>query len=175
MYLWVNGKKIGYSQGSKTPAEFNLTDYVNVGDNQLAVEIYRFSDGSYLEDQDYWKVSGFEEMFTYMPVQKLIYMTSSYMQTLDETYTDGQFKLEVELSKTDAKTELKTVNVQVLDGDKIIINQDIKISLKQGENHVNFTEEIPNVRKWTAETPELYDLQISLKGSKKNDIEVIRS
>ena len=59
-YLWVNGKKVGYSQGSKTPAEFDITDYIQDGDNILAVEVYRFSDGSYLEGQDTWRISGLE-------------------------------------------------------------------------------------------------------------------
>jgi beta-galactosidase len=57
-YIWVNGKKVGYSEGSYTPAEFNLTPYLQKGNNQLAVEVYRWSDGSYLEDQDMWRFSG---------------------------------------------------------------------------------------------------------------------
>jgi beta-galactosidase len=174
MYLWVNGKKVGYSQGSKTPAEFNLTDYIKTGVNQLAVEIYRFSDGSYLEDQDYWKVSGFERD-VYLYARPKTHIRDFFAHAnLDETYTHGQFKLEVELNKTDSKAESKTVNIQVLDGDRILINRDIKTSLKQGDNQVSFSGEIPNVRKWTAETPELYDMQISLKASNKKDIEVIR-
>jgi len=174
IYLWVNGKKVGYSQGSKTPAEFNLTKYVKAGLNQLAVEIYRFSDGSYLEDQDYWKVSGFERD-VYLYARPKTHIRDFFVHAnLDENYTNGLFKLEVELNKTDSKTETKTVNVQVLDGDKTVINQNIKISLKQGDNQVNFAGEIPNVRKWSAETPELYDMQISLKGTNKKDIEAVR-
>ena len=57
-YLWVNGKKVGYSQGSRTPAEFDLTKYLKPGKNLIAVEVYRWSDGSYLEDQDFWRLSG---------------------------------------------------------------------------------------------------------------------
>ena len=57
-YLWVNGEKVGYSQGSKTPAEFNVTSYLAEGENQLAVEVYRWSDGSWLECQDFWRISG---------------------------------------------------------------------------------------------------------------------
>jgi len=60
MYLWVNGKEIGFGQGSKTPAEFNITQYLREGDNTLAVEVDRWSDGAYLEGQDYWKISGIE-------------------------------------------------------------------------------------------------------------------
>ena len=60
MYVWVNGKQVGYSEGSKTPAEFRISQYLRAGENTLAVEVYRWSDGSYLEDIDYWRVSGIE-------------------------------------------------------------------------------------------------------------------
>ena len=59
-YLWVNGRKVGYSQGSKTPAEFNITSYLKEGENLVAVEVYRWSDGSWLECQDFWRISGIE-------------------------------------------------------------------------------------------------------------------
>ena len=66
MYAWINGKEVGYSQGSKTPAEFNITRYLREGQNTLAVEVYRWSDGAYLEGQDYWKISGIErEVFLF--------------------------------------------------------------------------------------------------------------
>lgn len=58
MYLWVNGQKVGYSENSMAPAEFNVTPYVHEGENTLAVEVYSYSDGSYLEDQDMWRLSG---------------------------------------------------------------------------------------------------------------------
>ena len=60
MYVWVNGEKVGYSQVTKSPVEFDITDYVRKGTNNLAVEIYRWSDGSYLEDQDFWRLSGID-------------------------------------------------------------------------------------------------------------------
>ena len=174
MYLWVNGKKVGYSQGSKTPAEFKLNEYLKPGTNQLAVEIYRFSDGSYLEDQDYWKVSGFErDVYLYASPKTHIRDIFAHAD-LDKTYTDGQFNLEVELNKTDATIETKTVNIQVLDGKTIIIDKNITTKLKQGANQIDFEATIAKVRKWTAETPELYDLQVSLKNSDNEDIEIIR-
>ena len=60
MYIWINGKKAGYSQGSKTPAEWDITNYLIEGENIIAVEVYRWSDGSYLECQDFWRISGIE-------------------------------------------------------------------------------------------------------------------
>ncbi len=65
-YLWVNGQKVGYSQGSKAPAEFNVSNYLVAGKNNIAVEVYRWSDGSYLEDQDYWRLSGiYRDVYLY--------------------------------------------------------------------------------------------------------------
>ena len=173
-YVWVNGKKVGYTQGSKTPAEFNLTDYVKVGDNQLAVEIYRFSDGSYLEDQDYWKVSGFERD-VYLYARPKTHIHDFFVQAdLDKTYTHGQFKLDIDLNRVSSQVETKKISVQVLDGKKVIINKEIEVQLDKATKQFSFTDEIPNVRRWSAETPELYDIQINLKSAKGKDIEVIR-
>ena len=57
-YVWINGERVGYSQGSMEPSEFNITDYLKTGENQIALEVYRYSDGSYLEDQDFWRFGG---------------------------------------------------------------------------------------------------------------------
>ena len=65
-YLWVNGHEVGYSQGSRTPAEFDITEYLQPGENLVAAEVYRYSDGSYLECQDFWRISGiFRDVFLY--------------------------------------------------------------------------------------------------------------
>ena len=71
--MWINGKKVGYSQGSRLPAEFDITDFVKTGVNRLAVEVYKFSDASYLEDQDFWRLSGIfrDVLVTAMPADGL--------------------------------------------------------------------------------------------------------
>ncbi|RKE04099.1 beta-galactosidase [Marinifilum flexuosum] len=172
-YVWVNGKKVGYTQGSKTPAEFNLTKYVKPGKNQLAVEIYRFSDGSYLEDQDYWKVSGFERD-VYLYARPKTHIRDFFVQAgLDDTYTDGEFSLNVKVNQIANKGANRSVQVKVLDGKKEVINLKSNSKLAQGDNDFIFSKTIPNVRKWTAETPNLYTLQIELKSGNKT-IEVIR-
>lgn len=171
--MWVNGEKVGYTQGSKTPAEFNLTKYVKPGKNQLAVEIYRFSDGSYLEDQDYWKVSGFERD-VYLYARPKTHIRDFFVQSgLDQSYTHGEFSLDVKVMQIHEKIENKSVLIKVLDGDKNLINQNLTNSLSKGDNIFSFEGKIPNVRKWTAETPNLYTLQIELKSGNKT-IEVIR-
>jgi beta-galactosidase len=172
-YVWVNGKKVGYTQGSKTPAEFNLTKYVKPGKNQLAVEIYRFSDGSYLEDQDYWKVSGFERD-VYLYARPKTHIRDFFVQAgLDDTYTDGEFSLDVKVNHEKENSVNRTVAVKVMDGKKALIDLTLESNLKKGDNLFSYKGEIPNVRKWTAETPNLYALQIELKSGNKT-IEVIR-
>ncbi|NIM58111.1 MAG: beta-galactosidase, partial [Candidatus Aminicenantes bacterium] len=95
MYAWVNGKEVGYSQGSKTPAEFNITKYLRQGKNSLAVEVYRFSDGSYLEDQDYWKISGIERDVFLFSVPNVCIRDFFALADLDEDYKDGRLKVTV--------------------------------------------------------------------------------
>lgn len=173
MYVWVNGEKLGYSQGSKTPAEFNLTKYLKSGKNQLAVEVYRFSDGSYLEDQDYWKVSGFERD-VYLYARPKIHIQNFFAQAgLDENYTNGTFSLDVEINQTLTKTARRSLQVKVFDGKKIIVDLSSTKKLEQGIQLFSFESLVPDVRKWTAETPNLYTLQIELKSGDKT-IEIIR-
>ena len=88
-YLWVNGQRVGYSQDSRTPAEFDLTDYLQPGTNQLAVEVYRWSDGSYLEDQDKWRMSGiFRPVYLYSTANARI-RDFAVRTELDSNYCDA--------------------------------------------------------------------------------------
>ncbi|RUT79700.1 glycoside hydrolase family 2 TIM barrel-domain containing protein [Ancylomarina longa] len=173
MYLWINGEKVGYSQGSKTPAEFNITKYAKAGINQLAVEVYRFSDGSYLEDQDYWKVSGFERDVYLFARPKTHINDFSVTAGLNSAYTNGIFHLNVEVAHPFLKSAKRNISVQILDGNKQIYTSTKKMMLKKGDNKVIFTTSVRDVKKWSAETPNLYTLQITLK-SGKNIQEVIR-
>lgn len=97
MYLWVNGEKVGYSQGSKLPAEFDLTPFVHSGDNLLAVEVYRWSDGSYLEDQDFWRISGIERDVYLYAAPRLHVRDFQVTADLDEEYRDGTFEVRAEV------------------------------------------------------------------------------
>ena len=97
-YLWVNGKKVGYSQGSKTPAEFNITSYLKEGENLVAVEVYRWSDGSWLECQDFWRISGIERE-VYLEARPVVHIRDFFCKAgLNQRYTDGVLDLNVEVS-----------------------------------------------------------------------------
>jgi beta-galactosidase len=179
MYIWVNGKRVGYSQGSKTPAEWDITDFLVEGENSLSVEVYRWCDGSYLEDQDFWRVSGIErDVFIYATPQVRIrdFFAKS---TLDGQYKDGLFSLEVELkNKTNKfRSGNYSVEYQIYDEDGSMIaneSQPAVINKKQ-RFKVTFSKTIEDPNKWTAETPNLYSLVLILKDKSGNTIEVVSS
>ena len=101
-YLWINGEFVGYGQGSKTPVEFEISDFVKPGKNSVSLEVYRFSDASYLEGQDMWRISGIErDAYIYASPKTRI---SDYFVHADlgENYTNGLFKLDVDIKNTQA-------------------------------------------------------------------------
>jgi len=94
-YIWVNGEKVGYSQGSKTPAEFNITNYLKKGKNILAVEVYRWSDGSWLECQDFWRISGIERD-VYLEARPEVHVQDFFCKSsLVNNYKDGILDLDI--------------------------------------------------------------------------------
>lgn len=164
-YLWVNGKKVGYSQGSKLPSEFNITDFIKKGDNKIAVECYRFSDGSYLEDQDYWRLSGLErEVYIYKKPNVQIFDIFSKAKLVNN-YTDGEFSLDVTLKNFTSKIarEYKVEFAIEKDGKEIKSgSKDITIE-KEVPTTATISDMISKPLKWSAESPNLYDLIVTLK------------
>ena len=145
MYVWVNGREVGYSEGSKTPAELRVTDFVRTGENTLAVEVYRYSDGSYLEDIDYWRVSGIErDVFLFATPRDHLW---DFFVHAD---ADGRLKLEVETRGS------PSVSMRLLDelGSTVVEQDDV--------SSVDLRFEAPLL--WTAETPNLYTLVLSVPG-----------
>ena len=164
-FIWVNGKKVGYSQGSKLPAEFDITEYVKTGNNLLALQIYRWSDGTYLECQDFWRISGIERD-VYLYAEPSIRVTDFWAKTpLDKNFKNGLFELEIDIrndkiieKKISVHTELFKPNGRRVYNKKdiVIVEGDTKI------RHV-LKKRILDVDAWTAETPNLYTVQITLK------------
>ena len=170
-YLWLNGKEVGYSEDSYLPAEFNLTPYLNKdGKNVLAVEVYRFTDGSFLECQDFWRFSGiFRDVFLWsapkMQIRDFFFRTD-----LDEAYKDAKVDLDVIITGRKSKSELQ-VCITDASGKEVALHT---LPAELGENHLEFT--VANPKKWTAETPYLYNLTLSLvqKGKPATDIRSIK-
>ncbi len=172
-YLWVNGEYVGYSEGSKTASEFNITEVARPGKNTIAVEVYRWSTGSYLEDQDFWSLSGIQrDVHLYArPKQRV---RDYFVHTpLTNNYTDGDFSIDVELVNNEANTKSGTVSVQVLDGETPILERSSKLSLKPGVTQQNLAGLIRNVKPWSAEIPNQYTLLIELGDDRGKTLEAI--
>gem|GEM_PF-628320 len=171
MYVWINGKQIGYSQGSRCPAEFDITDAVQAGKNSLACEVYRWCDGSYLEDQDMWRLSGiFRDVFLYCKPQ--IHMWDVYTEVgLDTDYQNGFVKLHCEIhnaaqqptDKLSVRMRFVGEQVQADRTSSYLINHDVK-SLSAGTWRKAKTSmaEVPQPKLWSHETPHLYKAVVEL-------------
>ncbi|UNY97964.1 DUF4981 domain-containing protein [Zhouia spongiae] len=173
-YIWINGKKVGYSQGSKLPAEFNITDYAIQGKNSIALEVYRWSDGSYLECQDFWRLSGIERDVYVYSRPKAFIEDYTVKSGLINNYTDGDFGLDVDLTNLQAKSKKGTVQVELIkSGEKIFVSEQ-EYAIEAGKNSsVHFSAKIDNVIPWSAELPELYELNIIHKDRKGKVSEAI--
>ncbi len=168
MYLWINGQKVGYSQGSKVPTEFNVSNFLNVGaNNTIAVEVHRWSDGSYLEDVDFWRLSGIDrEVFMYSLPKT--HIRDFFIKTkLDENYEDAQLAVEVSLRNAANLSRSGSIEFLLTDaGGKDVIRpvtQKYAVSA-DAESAIRFDQHIPNPLKWNAEDPNLYTVRLNLYG-----------
>lgn len=161
IYLWVNGKFVGYSEDSKIEAEFNLTKYLKPGKNLIAFQVYRWCDGSYLEDQDFWRLSGISrDCYLYTRNAKRI-DDIRVTPDLDEKYLNGSLNVELTLKGSG------NVQLDLIDKN----NKTISTKNVSGSGKIKALFSVENPAKWTAETPELYTLVATLKdGTKVNEV-----
>ena len=175
-YLWVNGQRVGYSQGSRTPAEFDITPCIKMDNNLLAVEVYRWSDGSYLECQDFWHLSGiFRDVYIYT-TPKLHIRDFWVFTDLDEKYHDSELNLDIEVVNFSHKKQSFQIETQLLDEEhELALGPMRGMGTVEGQQKVSikFTETVNNPKKWSAEAPHLYTLLISLNDKSGNTLEVI--
>lgn len=175
-YLWINEQMVGYSQGSKTPAEFNITDYLKPGKNSIAVEVYRWCDGSYLEDQDMWRLSGIQRS-VYLQARPMVSVTDFFqVASLDSQFKNGLFSLEVELKNSYKEPKEGTVAISLSDNG-LVIYEEVKAATIAGgaATNIEFETIVEDVRQWSAEIPNMYSLQITLKDDKGEVLESIVS
>ncbi len=163
MYVYLNGKFIGYSQGSKTPAEFDITGSAQPGENNLAVQMYRWSDASYLESQDMLRMSGIERD-VYIYSRPLLNISDlNIIADLDSTYSRGILKIRSEISNKTEKRIQPTVQFLLHDKEKILMKKEIGIHLAPHESQaIGLDSVFSNIRKWSAENPHLYTLSIEV-------------
>lgn len=172
-YAWVNGEFLGYNQDSKTPAEWDITDKLKKGENTIALEVYRWSAGAYLECQDMWRLSGIErDVYLYSTPKQYIadYKVTSILEK--NTYKDGVFELDVTVEGAAAGIATIAYELQNEAG-KTVLNGSQPVKSRGLSNLITFDEKrIPDVEKWSAEHPNLYTLILELKDANGKVTEV---
>jgi beta-galactosidase len=178
-YLWINDEKVGYSQGSMTPAEFDITDYVSFdSDNLIAAQVYRWSDGTYLEGQDFWELSGIYRNVFLIAHNKTHILDFFARASLDDSYLHGILDLETVLVNSDNQAASYVqciVDLLNMKGD-VIFSQQIHLDEPLpplASREIRLRTEIPNVRPWSAETPNLYTLIFQLTDDEGQNLETI--
>lgn len=167
-YVYLNGHEIGYSEDARLPSEFDLTPYLNSGKNVLAVKVFRWCDGSYLEDQDMWRLSGIFRDVNLVSIPKTHIQDVRLNTTVDLKAKTGTLTADIDLANV-PKGQNQTLNVALYDSDKKqVANVDIK---GDGIDHAKPTI-VVNPKFWSAEFPNLYTVVVSLKDSKGNFIDV---
>ncbi|WP_442845954.1 glycoside hydrolase family 2 TIM barrel-domain containing protein [Leeuwenhoekiella sp. H156] len=162
-YVWVNGKKVGYDEDSKTPSEFDITSFVKSGENELAVEVYRWSDGTYLEDQDFWRLSGIERDVYIYKTPKAYIADAFFKAGLDSTYTDGVLDASVSLANESAKTRMLQLQLKIYDDSGVVhkVQQEVRLTASSKDT-LSFQHLFEEVKIWSAEHPNLYTATLSL-------------
>lgn len=163
-FVYVNGQKVGMTKASKTAAEFNITKYVQKGNNTLAVQVFRWSDGSYLEDQDFWRLSGIERDVFLFAMPKLTIADFFLKANLDEKYKNGLFSADIDLKQYAGNlSPTGTLTVELVDknGKKIFAQGKDYVLNKDSLQTIRFAGSIKNPLKWSAESPDLYDCIIT--------------
>ena len=177
MYIWVNGQKVGYSENTKSPCEFDITKYVKSGKNLVAVEAYRWSDGSYLEDQDFWRISGIDRNVYLYSTQNVRIADFFAHPDLDDSYKNGNLAVDVTLSNYNKSAGTAQVEALLLDATgKEIFNQTLKIKTPgDGKKEATLNNAVSSPNLWSSETPYLYTLLLTLKDENGKFIETVSS
>ncbi|MEK3982038.1 glycoside hydrolase family 2 TIM barrel-domain containing protein [Paenibacillus sp. FSL K6-3166] len=177
-YVWVNGERVGYCEDTFTPSEFDITPYLVTGDNKLAVEVYRWCDASWLEDQDFWRLSGiFREVYLYTAPS--VHVADFFVKTeLDEDFVHADLNVDIKMEKYfDQKLSPYTLQMQLYNKeDQPVWEAPVSTVTsmdQEGVHHFKLSEHVKDPYKWSAETPYLYTLVLSIIDDKGNTIETV--
>lgn len=158
-YVWVNGQQVGYSEDSKLPSEFDITRQLRPGRNSIAIRVYRWSDGSYLEDQDFWRVSGIEREVFLMAVPEARIRDFAVRAGLSNGWRDGTLDV---TAKVLAGAKPMTVRATLFDGQRMLAQRSASVRGGATEQAVSLRDTLAGIRPWSAETPNLYTLLLEL-------------
>lgn len=166
-YVWVNGELAGYAEDSRLPSHFNITKLLKKGNNRLAVQVFRYSDGSYLEGQDYWKYSGIERS-VYLCARPASRIKDFRMEALlVNGYSEGELSLDIVMKQPQAGQQ---VEMKVLDGDRVLFS-DKKQFAGESDTLFNLKKNLGRVLPWNAETPNTYLLVVTHRNAEGMDVE----
>lgn len=174
--IYVNEKRVGYSKASKTPAEFNITPYLKTGENLLAVQVFKWSDASYIEDQDFWRLAGIERDVFLIARPQVSIEDFFVIGDLDSNYKNGLLKMDIKIRNFSSQSADKhIVDVTMFDHQqKKIFSKKLNLNSisAKGTETVAFDQKISNPEKWSAEYPNLYSISIELKNAEGKTLEV---
>lgn len=164
-YVWINGEMVGYSQGSRNASEFDVSSFIHHGNNSISVQVYQWSDGSYLEDQDMWWMSGiFRDV--YLLTLPQCHIRDFFIQTeIDENDCDAMLKIQTDLMNDESAEREGEVEFQLMDDRLNLVAREVKSVSFDESNKTSTTAaiQVSNPEKWSAEHPYLYRLMIVLK------------
>ena len=171
-YLWVNGQRVGYSEDSYVPAEFEITQYLVEGDNMIALQVYRFTSGSFLECQDYWRLTGIQRHCFLWAAPKTQIRDYFFTTDLDDNYKDAKANVRVTVTGVDAMTD-GTVEARILDGTTVIASASSPVSSGGAlAADLSLDMDVTAPRLWSAEEPNLYDLVLTLKDGQGSVVDI---
>jgi len=162
MYVWLNDDFVGYSEGSKTPAEFKIDSFLKEGENTISVQVLRWSDASYMEDQDFWRLSGIERDVYVYAKNKVSLRDFRVTSDLVNNYQDGDFKLNLKVENHTDNSVEKSIEIKLLDSETEVYTETILKDIQVGLTELKFEKIISDVKSWNAEQPNLYSLLIKM-------------
>lgn len=176
MTLWINGKEVGYHEDGMLPSEFNITRFITKGENEITVKVLNWSKGSYLEDQDYWRLSGIYRDVYLFSTPNVRMRDFTVFSELVNDYRDAVLNIEVDVENINVRSNenyIVQTTLKDYSGNVISTSNSSPFKIKKGAEHkINLSSKIDNPLKWTAETPNLYKVGIELK---KVDGETLQS
>ena len=164
MHVWLNGEKVGYSEGTKTAVEFDITAMATTGWNTLAIEGYRWCDGSYLEDQDFWRLSGFDRGVKVYSVDEVRIADIFAIGDLDKTYKTGLYEATVKVDNVGDDPFNGVVELSLLAVDGSVVKRHAQSVEVADSRELTFSFKVPKVKTWSHEHPNLYTSVVTLKG-----------
>lgn len=174
-FIWVNGQQVGYNEGAQEPAEYDITEYVKPGKNSLSVLVLKYSDGYYLETQDYWRLAGiFDDVWVFATPQARLF-NWQVITDFDSSYTDSQLSVAVDVQGYDPIADGYVVTADVSrNGRKVAEMKSSSFKLGKGIRHtVKLNSLVKSPEKWTSETPSLYDMTLTLSDASGNVVDKV--